>query len=146
MVHLFSMSRLIPLLLLCLLLFTMACKKEDAEPSLEGRWEYHSSTAYRYDHNGNLLGEGLEVEGAHYLVVKGSSVQCFRFINGRYQLVNSTEVTPQREMVRRDSILKPDEKLQVITKLTSHHLTLRDKTTAVNPAGGLIRLAYHYVR
>jgi hypothetical protein len=49
------MARLVPFLLLCLLVLTTACEKEDVKPSLEGRWNYHSSTAYYYDHDGKLL-------------------------------------------------------------------------------------------
>jgi hypothetical protein len=117
---------------------TTACEKEDVKPSLEGRWNYHSSTAYYYDHDGKLLDEVTSVWGTHYLVVAGRSVQYFSSIDDK--LLHASEITQQGEVIR------PAGKPQTVTKLTSQNLTLLDKTATPGIFGGNVELATHYVR
>jgi hypothetical protein len=132
------MTRHLSLLFLYLLLFATACKKEDVKPSLEGRWNYHSSTAYYYDRDGKLLDEVTSVWGTHYIIVTGRSVQYLSSIDDK--LLSASQITQQGE------ILRTDGKPQTVSKLTFQNLSLLDKTATAGIFGGTVALANHYVR
>lgn len=71
------MTRLLPFLLLCLVLLTTACSKDDPEPepTLEGTWKLQSSTEYTYDTQGTQTPKVTTPESpGQLLVATGTSV------------------------------------------------------------------------
>jgi hypothetical protein len=131
------MARLIPFLLLYLLLLASACTKEDVKPSLEGRWNYQSTTAYVIDRDGKLFDESTPVWPPHYLVITGTVVQYFS--SPEDQLLSTSEINGQSEIVTRGS------ERHTVTKLTAKTLTWLETAPGAF-FGRDVELTIRYVR
>ncbi|MET4107651.1 hypothetical protein [Hymenobacter sp. UYP22] len=111
------------LLLLCLSLFTVACKKDDpkVQPALTGRWDSQQSIDYEYSATGQLVSQKSTPDMTYYMVITQDSLNFYergtKSSWGRHSYVREgNELRYSRGQVT-----------CTIAELSEHTLTLRYK-------------------
>ncbi|TGE20903.1 hypothetical protein [Hymenobacter metallicola] len=134
------MSRPFPLLLLCLLLLTAACKKDTAEPApvLEGRWVEQSHMTYTYDTAGKLLREhSVTAPTPRYgMVIQPTTWEWLGpNLSGDLVPAFTDRITRTGNMIYFTRQAGDEFELRILT-LTAHTLTLRYEHIITDPTTG----------
>ena len=142
------MPRLLPLLLLCLLLLTAACRKDTTEPEpdkpgslLEGRWNFQSVTRNTYKPDNTLLGSQSFFSDPHYLIFTAGTVT--------YYNAKDNSLTDQFRYVHDGNHIdysSPQHADMTVLELTEHRLTMQADTSLAFSKEGYSLLVFKYTR
>ena len=117
-----------------------ACSRNVPEPAPEfiGRWNARSTTAYRYDAAGNVLGQSTTPDASFYVVVTPDSLRYHASADGR--------AIGRHKYLRQGNEIQMGSIRCTITELTLHTLTLHFDERNRVPNTPYSVLADHYTR